>query len=258
MAGRPQLDSLEPVRFEEPIVDVHAHLGFWRYPIPDEGHDPAGTLARMRRLGVARSILSSYESMRYDVAAGNAAVARAIAGHPELLGYVELNPYQFELSCAEMERYYALPGFVGCEIELSHIPCPMLDPRMLRLMAEVARWGRPVLLLPGAGGPQAERELARMQPALTIIHAHGFDRDWARVVADAPNVCVEHNYSRPSHHGLRDSVDVLGPERVLFGSDHNFLSLGASVGLYWDAGLSAEERRLVLHENARRLFRLGR
>jgi len=34
------------------------------------------------------------------------------------------------------------------------------------------------------------------------------------------------------------------------------LSLGASVGLYLDAGLNAEERRLILHDNAARLFGL--
>jgi predicted TIM-barrel fold metal-dependent hydrolase len=123
-------------------------------------------------------------------------------------------------------------------------------------MAEVARRGKPVLLMPdfrATGG--MEREIARRHPALSIIHAHGFDADWARAVADAPNVFVEFCTSAPSHRNLRDALDILGPERVLFGSDQTLLAVGGTLGAYLDAALTPAERRLVLHENARRIFR---
>ncbi|MDD2707443.1 MAG: amidohydrolase family protein [Verrucomicrobiae bacterium] len=256
LAGRPQLANFEPGKFDEEIIDVHSHLGYWRYPIRNEDYDPAPMCKRMSRFGVSRSVLSSYESMRYDIAAGNRAVAEAIAGNPSLLGYVELNPHQLELSCAEMDRYYKLPYFAGCEIELSHIPCPLGGDKMNALMNEVARRGKPVLLKPGDSA-RDERELGRRHPGLVIIHAHGFDADWAREVADTPNICVEYNSSKPSHHHVRAGLDILGPERVLFGSDQTLLSLGASIGLYLDARMSAAERRLVLHENAKRIFGLG-
>jgi len=255
LAGRPELTDSEPRRFEEEIIDVHSHLGHWWCPMGDEGYDPAGMLRRMRRYNISRSVLSSYETMRYDIEAGNRALADAIEGHPGLYGYVELNPHRLDVSCAEMDKYFRLPNFVGAEVELSHIPAPTGGEKVRVLMAEVARRGRPVLLMPAeAGDAAAERELARANPGLTVIHAHGFDADWARVVADTPNVCVEFNRSRPSHHEVRDCLDVLGPERVLFGSDQTLLSVGASVGLYLDAGLSDHERRLVLRDNAARLF----
>ena len=258
LAGRPQLTGTLPQGFEEETIDVHSHLGHWRCPSRREDYDPAGMLARMRRYNISRSIVSSYESMRYDIEAGNRALARAIEGRPELRGYVELNPHQPDLSCAQMDEYYCLPHFVGAEVELSHIPAPTAGQKVRGLMAQIARRGKPVLFLPRPGdGPEAERELARENPDLTIIHAHGFDADWARAVADAPNICVEFCLSRPSHHHVRDSLRLLGPERVLFGSDQTLLSVGAAVGLYLDAALSAEERRLVLRENARRLFGLS-
>ena len=121
-AGAPRLEKLEPQAFAEPSIDVHSHLGYWALPHPQEHYDPGPMLRRMARLNIARSVVSSYESMRYDIAAGNRAVADAIAGHPELCGYVELDPHHLELSCAEMDRYYRLPNFVGCEVELTHIP----------------------------------------------------------------------------------------------------------------------------------------
>ncbi|MGI6208709.1 MAG: amidohydrolase family protein [Anaerolineae bacterium] len=255
LTGRPELPSDQPRRFEEPSIDVHSHLGYWRYPVPDEGYDPTAMLARMDRYGIQYSILSSYESMRFDLAAGNRDVARAIEGHPRLLGYVEVSPHRIEESCQEMDRYYKLPNFAGAEIELSHTNHPTASEETRRLVHEVAKRGRPVLFK-GRGDAYAERELARANPELAIIHAHSMDAHWARVVADTPNIYVEFCTSRPSVHDLRDCLKILGPERLLFGTDQTLLSVGGQVGLYLDANLTPEERRLILCENARRIFRL--
>ena len=258
LVGRPELSDLAPKRFSEHLVDVHSHLGYWRVTCRDENYDPTEMIRRMKKYDVSATVLSSYESMRYDVALGNRAIAEAIEGHPELLGYVEVDPYHLELSCEQMDRYYRRDNFVGCEVEATHIPCPTGSEEMRKLMGEIAKRGKPVLFMPfSSQDAPSERDLGRQNPNLKLIHAHSFDADWARVVADTPNICVEHNQSRPSHHSVRDTIDILGPERVLFGSDHTFLSLEASIGLYLDANLTADERRLVLHENAERIFNLS-
>ena len=258
LAGRPQLTEMQPKRFLEEIIDVHSHLGYWWCPNrSDEDYDPTKMLQRMKQYGISYSILSSYESMRYDIAAGNRKVAEAIDGHPELLGYVELNPNQVDLSCEEMDRYYKRPNFAGAEIELHHIRADMDGPDTRRLMAEIAKRGKPVLFMPSFRSPAAaEREIAQRHPDLQIIHAHGFDADWTRVVADTPNISVEFNSSKMSHYHIRDALDILGPERVLFGSDQTLLSVGYSIGGYLDAEMTEAERRKVLHENARRLFQI--
>jgi len=257
LASRPQLTDFEPKRFREPSIDVHSHLGYWRVPCKDEDYDPSHMLRRMRRYGIEKSIVSSYESMRYDVVAGNRALARAIEGHPQLLGYVELTPHDLALSRAEMDRCYALASMVGCELELTHVACPTGSDKVRALMAQIAKRKRPVLFMPASPGDAlAERALARDNPGLAIVHAHGADADWARTVKDVPNLCVEFCSSHPSHHALRDCLDILGPERVLFGTDQTLLGVGGQVGLYLDACLRPDERRLVLHENARRLFGL--
>ena len=258
LAGRPQITGLAPRMFDERIIDVHTHLGYWRFPIHDEDYDPTAMIERMRQCNVSHSVVSTYEAMRYDMAAGNRKLADAIEGHRELLGYVELSPYDVAASCAEMDKYYALPNFVGCEVELNHNPSPTAGDAMRQLMAEIAKRGRPVLFMPaGPDDAPAERQLARENPGLTIIHAHGFDAGWAGVVADTPNISVEFCATRPSHHDIRDAIQRLGPERVLFGSDQTLLSVAAAVGLYLDAQLTADERRLVLHENAGRIFKLS-
>lgn len=267
LQGRPQLTDMQPKGFEEEIIDVHSHLGYWRWPIPDENYDPTKMTQRMRRFGISKSIVSSYEAMCHDMEAGNRALADAIDGHPQLLGYVELNPHQLDQSCAEMDKYYNLPNFVGAELELSHTVAPTASDEVRALMAQIAKRGKPVLFTPhstwainaSAGDVRdalAERELARVNPDLVIIHAHSMDANWARVVADAPNICTEFSLSRPSCHHIRDCLMLLGPDRLLFGSDQTFLSLASAIGLYADAALTEAERCMILQENAKRIFKL--
>ncbi len=257
LAGRPQLTTLAPQKFNEPVIDVHTHLGHWRCPLHPEHYDPTSMLQRMHQFGIAYSVLSAYEGMRYDMVAGNRNVAAAIAGHPELLGYVEVNPHQVTASCAEMDHYFQLPNFVGVELELSHTLYPTGGPAVQTLLAEIAQRGKPVLLMPASRDDAVVvRDLARANPALPIILAHGIDVNWAHVIADTPNLYVEFCGSWPNNYDIRDCLQLLGPERLFFGSAQTFLSVGAAIGLYWDAGLCAHERQLILHDNARRLFGL--
>lgn len=249
--------SMIPRRFDEAAIDVHAHLGYWRYPIPNDDYNPRGMLARMTQYGITSSVVSSYESMRYDVAAGNRKLAAAIAPHRNLLGYVELHPHNIDLSCAEMDKYYQLPQFVGCELELTHIPGSLTQNSVRKLLHAVARRGKPILLKPGNNDTGlAERDIAAEIPDLIIIHAHGFDPVWAEMVKDTPNVLVEFNSSRACPYHIRDALDILGSDRVLFGTDQTLLSVGAAMGLYLDAEMTPLERQKVLRENPRRIFRL--
>jgi len=258
LAGRPQLTSLEPQTFAEPIIDVHSHLGYWRCPVRQEGYDPTQMLARMRRFGITRSVLSSYEGMRYDMEAANREVAAAIEGHSELRGYVELNPHQLAASCAEMDRYFQSPNFVGVELELIHTVHATDSPEVKQLTAEIARRGKPALFMAASRNDAAVmRDLARANPGLPIILAHGIDVHWARAIANTPNLFAEFCASRPNNYDIRDVLALLGPKRLLFGSDQTLLSVGAAVGLYWDARLTPYERRLILSENARRIFDLS-
>jgi predicted TIM-barrel fold metal-dependent hydrolase len=54
----------------------------------------------------------------------------------------------------------------------------------------------------------------------------------------------------------RRAVDLVGADRILFGSDFPLLSQGDSLAQVREAGLNEEEQRLILGENARRLLRI--
>lgn len=256
-AAAPRLPSSKPFTFSEPVIDIHSHLGHFRMPGSQGDYDTAPMLARMKAAGIERSVVSSYESMRYDVSAGNRRLAEAIHNQPALRGMAELDPLHVDLSLAELGRWYADPAFVACELELTHIPCPTASPNVRKLMEAAARAGRPVLFMAASPGDvEAECALARAFPDLPFIHAHGADPDWARQAAAVPNMYLEFCLSRGNPLHLRECLDILGSRRMLFGSDQILLSPLGQIGLYADALKTPEERRDVLSGNAKRLYRL--
>jgi predicted TIM-barrel fold metal-dependent hydrolase len=58
------------------------------------------------------------------------------------------------------------------------------------------------------------------------------------------------------HEVFRHAIDIVGAERVLFGSDFPLLSQSRCRRELEDAQLSDDEKRLILGENARRLLKL--
>ncbi|MAG36733.1 MAG: hypothetical protein CL878_10910 [Dehalococcoidia bacterium] len=255
--GRPRLTSAEMVRLPGPIIDVHCHLGRWRLPVPDGG--ATGLLALMRQAGVDRAIISSSQAIVYDISGGNRALADAIAGHPELLGYVVVNPNHLEQSCEELDRYYALPNFVGAKLHMYYSQDTTRSASGQALLREVAERGKPLKIHveeDQAGALRALRELALTYPDWSIIKAHGGNGQSAEVVADVPNIYFEFGGSGGRAQDIRQALDVLGPRRVMFGSDADLCDIGKQIGVYYDVALAPEEREQVLFDNASRVFKL--
>ena len=257
-AERPRLESAEMVRLPGPIIDVHCHLGRWQFPLPDDGAE--GLLALMRQAGVDRAVISSAQAIMYDLSGGNRWLSEAIAGHPELLGYVVVNPNFLEQSCRELDRYYALPNFVGTKLHMYYAQDTTRSSSGQAMLRAVAERGRPLKIHVEEGDPvsalRALRELALDYPDWSIIKAHGGNGRMAEVVADVPNVYFEYGGSGGRPQDIRQALDVLGPRRVMFGSDADLCDIGKQIGVYYDLALSPEERELVLSGNASRIFKL--
>ena len=255
MCGRPELPSSEIVRFSEQVIDVHCHLGRWEYPIPAER--ATDLLDLMRQGGVEQAMVSSSEAIIYDLVGGNRWLAEEIAGHPQLLGYVVVNPNYLELSCREMDRYYQQPNFVGAKLHCEYSASPTASEKTRRLMEEVARRGKPLKIhVDGSGALQALREVALAYPEWAIIKAHGGGREAAQEVADAPNIYFEFAATGRFSKVVREVIEVLGVDRLMFGSDATLLSIGSALGAYHDMGLTAEQREKVLSGTAKRVFKL--
>lgn len=239
-----------------PVFDIHSHYGKWPFPMRQWG--PDYSLELMRRRGISKTVMSSSYAIVYDFMEGNRQMAEAIEGHPELLGYVTVNPNYFDASCRELESYYKKPNFVGAKIHPAYCRRAINSRENRALVRKIAEYGRPLLIHTyGPGTPGQVLDLAKDCPDLPIIMGHGGADAWreaAEAITQAPNLYMEFCCSILETDKVRRSIEIAGVGNILFGSDLDLIHPGFIAGCYEEAGLSPAEMEKILHKNASRLF----
>lgn len=239
-----------------PIIDVHSHFGKWPFPMRRSGIEYI--LEIMGRRSINRTIMSSSYAIVYHFVEGNKQMAEAIDGHPELLGYVTVNPNYFEASCKELELYLRKPNFVGAKIHPAYCRLGINAPKTRALLREIEKYGKPVLIHTyGVGAPSQIQDIARDCPNLRFIMGHGGADAWreaADVIKAMDNVYMEFCCSGLETDKVRRTVEIAGADRVLFGSDLDLIHPGFIAGSYEEAGLGREDLEKVLYKNAERIF----
>jgi predicted TIM-barrel fold metal-dependent hydrolase len=238
-----------------PTIDIHAHLGPWRFPILT--HTTETMLDYARRHNLEKIIVSSALGITYDMREGNRELKHLIDPHPELLGYVVTNPNFVEESAAELDHYYRYPNFVGAKIHGEYAQTPTASPRMAALFAEIAKRGRPVKIHNcGPDWLPALRELARRHRDLPIVLAHGGSWGTGEFIRDTPNIYLEYCRSSSLRGLIREGLETVGAGRLMFGTDQDLFDPGYALGTYHDTGFAAGEAEQVMYTNAKRVFDL--
>jgi predicted TIM-barrel fold metal-dependent hydrolase len=256
---REKLAAVQPAgvvsreQYHGPIIDMHTHMGRWRFPVPGDGAD--SLLRLMERHKIERCVISSALGIVYDMAEGNRRLYEAIREHPTLHGYVVVNPNYLEESRAELARWYQHDCFVGAKIHCEYSNQATSSPAIRAVIAEVAEYRKP-LLIHNAGSDwlPAIKEIARAHPELPIIIAHGGGWGTGPAIRDVPSLFLEFCSSGGVSGRIDEALAAVGPERLMFGSDMDLLDPAYVLGTYEDANFSPAEREMVMHRTARRLF----
>ncbi|MGQ9454810.1 MAG: amidohydrolase family protein [Armatimonadota bacterium] len=239
-----------------PIIDVHGHLGPW--PFPMRSWRTQELVQLMRKRGIVKAILSSTNSIVHDFVEGNAELAREIASYPELLGYVTINPNFPEKSIEEMERYLATKKFVGVKTHPGYSGQSIDGEAMRKLLPKIADKRVPFLIhCWGHEEPTKLQKIALEYPQIPFIMGHGGATAWREAIETmkaAPNVHTEFCSSRVERGRIRATIDAVGYERVLFGSDLGLFDPIYNLGIYEEADLNATECQAIMYENAKRVF----
>jgi predicted TIM-barrel fold metal-dependent hydrolase len=241
------------------IVDVHQHCGPW--PFPGKWGGIELNLNYMQRRGIDAAIISSTEAIVDDMVAGNRHLAEEIAPHPNLFGYIVVNPRYLDLSRRQIEIHADNPRFVGCKIHTSYSDTPTGAPRMADLFEIVASYGKPLLIHTfGAPAVRALGDLAHRFPHLPIIAAHAGGEAWREAIEEAraaPNLYLDFCVSNVERGRIERAVATLGPERVMFGSDATLFDPLYMLSCFREAEISPSDRALVMGKNAEAMFELG-
>jgi len=244
------------------IVDAHAHLGY-DYTF-DEEFAEAELLASQRDNGINVTLVQP--GTAHDLRTAQAqhdAIADLARRHPgRFHGIANPSPYLPEKEYTrEVRRCVRDLGFRGVKLHPYAHGVNPLGRSGRRVFALADELGLPVMVHTGSGLPWSAPSLlgpiAAEHPQLKIVAAHAGGMMMAGeaglLAAQHDNVCLE-----PSWVGgfvVREWVRRLGPQRIMFGSDHADNAAAELVKLR-SADLSEEELSWVLGRTAAVVFGL--
>jgi predicted TIM-barrel fold metal-dependent hydrolase len=238
------------------IIDSHAHsdeapaLG-WIDP-------PEAMLRLMDEAGIDRAVVMTYVDARDEAPLDY--ISAALHRYPErLVGYARIHPAA-ERAEVLLERAVEERGFKGLKLHpVSSLVHPA-DPATHRLIRRAAQLGVPTLFHCGDEPyttPFELEEAAAAAPEAIIIFGHmgGYfhAREAIEVAKRRPNVYLETS-AMPLPPMIRQAIDEVGPQRLLFASDGPGCDPRLEVYKVERAGLSERERELVLSGNILRLW----
>ena len=259
-----------------PAIDVHGHYG--RY-IRDGDESLRDTLSsgdagevvrRAREVNISLTIVSPLKALlprpRGDAIAGNIEAARVIAETPGLKQYVVIDPRRIE-SFAQADSMLAQPQCVGIKIHPEEHAYPIGE--HAEAIFTFAAERRAIILthsgeqnsLPGDFIPWTDRF-----PEVRLILAHigcGWDGDLTRQVramqqSRCGNVYADTSSAQSITPGLIEwAVREAGADRVLFGTDTPLYHAAMQRARIEHADITEDAKRLILRENALKLFGLG-
>jgi predicted TIM-barrel fold metal-dependent hydrolase len=246
------------------VIDVHAHLGHWYFPISEM--TPSDLLRQMDRFGIDCTLVSSSLALRYDFVRGNRELAESLVSTSRILAYVTVNLHYPHESIDQIHAYkdyrdsMGMRRFVGVKIH-PMIHNKRFDTKAGLLVAEAAlQADLPILIHTYGSERETPRQILpvlREFPDLKIILAHAGGLDWhlAADIADSgPHVYAEISSSCSSPDKVLQLLDAFGSDRVLFGTDTTLFHPGYALGMVQDTPLSEAQRVQVLGGNALQLF----
>jgi predicted TIM-barrel fold metal-dependent hydrolase len=241
------------------IIDFHTHVDHaevygWFDP-------PEKLIPLLDDAGIDRAVVMTYVDVPGPKADAVEYVADAVARYPDrLIGFVRLDPNGRDVARAILDRAVLELGFRGVKLHptttLAH---PAADPT-IELLERCAELGVPVLFHCGDDPyttPQAIEAAAARVPACSIVMGHmgGYFHvdDAIAAAARQPNLYLETS-AMPYPPRIGEAVWLLGPGRVLFGSDGPGCNPSLEVGKIRLLGLGTDVERRVLGGNAARLL----
>lgn len=248
MTDSPHVDTFEK-------IDVHTHLG----DMPNVHFTRSRTdlEAVERSFGITRAVCSSARAVFYEMKGGNAAMYEAVQASELLYMYVYVDPLRPEVSLRELETYARLPRVAGIKSRPEYHRVAADHPAYVEICGRAAQLKLPYLMHTWSPQDVAGAIALTQKVSLPIILAHVVPRGWSECVQplkDFPNLILDPCSSYQEYNRLRYLVDLVGPERVVLGTDSTLITPAWTLGAFESAGLNDREKRLIYRENALRIF----
>ena len=238
------------------IIDAHVHSIFPRTGSLEEAVSLFQPIvAEARANGIDKMCVSL---PRRNMVKSNDVIFKLMEAYPsEVLGFCFIEPRSEVLVLKELKRSLMERKMVGVKL---HIDCKATDPLLDPIMELVTEMGVPLLQhawdkVTGnyefESTPADVANLAERYPDAKIIMAHLYGARFKGILDVAPfeNVYVDVSGGNPEAGVLEYAVEVLGPERIIFGSDVPGRDFSVQLSKVTGADLTDREKKLILSEN---------
>lgn len=252
------------------IIDAHVHIGYFQSI--DLGNDIEDVLSRADKMGVEKVFCTHCQGLYGNYTDGNEVVYQAMQKYPDrVLGYVTVNSPRYGKPLYDYVQHAIFDrGFSGIKI-YSHsqgvgsaIPfLSVADPYMYPLFEMAQEWQTPIL----AHATSAEVDvICKDFPKLVLMMAHMgatpvSGGDWHTAISTAkkhPNLILDSTGSAMDSGMIEEAVRVIGPERVLWGSDMPMIDPWINIERIHSAEISDADKEWILGKNILRLVANGR
>lgn len=250
------------------VIDQHVHVGLRpaRSTTASSSYMADELLANMDANGVDMVVAFPKANPHTDYRVENERITGWMKDYPtRIVAFARINPYFGAKAVADI-REYAAAGVRGLKIHpiRDFSGNRVNDPELMFPIIEAAQAAN-LLVLVHSGewwncSPSLIADLARNFPKTNFVMAHsagfGGHQEAIAVARHQDNLYVD-----TASNGYPDItsnvVRALGPERVLYGSDHPTLPFGFELGkIVKYANLNSEQLDLILGRNLARLLKI--
>lgn len=230
------------------------------------------TVGAMQAAGVTRALVSAWWGPTGPILS-NDDVAAIVRAAPDLfVGVASVDLGRPMEAVRELRRAVGELGFRGLRVLPWLWNAPPSDRRYYPLYVACIELGVPFCLQVGHTGPLCPSEPGRPIPyldqvaldfpELTIVGGHigyPWTAEMISLATKYENVYIDTSAYKPKRYPpeLVQYLRGHGRAKVLFGSNYPMLMPGACLAQLDALELDDEARRLFLHDNAARVFRLG-
>jgi len=240
-----------------PVVDIHVELE--GYAIPGINQNAAQVSQFMQARGIERSIVMSARAAQADPLSGNRILRAMVEQEPGLFACLVAHLNRIDASLQAIRDLMSLRRFVGVAL-ISTNPAEALHPLVAdEVLNACRRYQKPVMLFtPNAACVQVGLHLAKTYKMHKFIFLEMGGADWRTAIAaahQATNIHLEVSGAM-DRAKVPAAIEAVGSHRVLFGSGMPGIDPVAVLGLIEDSGISPNDQRRILSENAVRMFNL--
>ena len=247
------------------IIDIHAHDGSFPHGEPNL-YDYLGETMEQFNADLDKDdvshcfITSTTALLDADVIKGNQATFYDSNTDSRLFAYIYYNPCNVNLSLTEIEKYKNHHKFIGFKsrpsvhrIPIDHIAYePLLEASVITK--------QPILLhCFNIADVKPVLNVAKKYPSANIIMVHACNNEYVFACLSAKpysNIFFEPVTSTHFPDKIRKMIDIVGHERLMFGSDYGLLSRKRVISTYEEAKLSSVEYEAIFRTNAERVFNI--